>query len=211
MNKHNESISSINSLVNFDKQKINEMESNILNINESMTKFSPELNRAHDKLQDMENQTCAIDKRLEEVDATAVKNAGSVKEIFSKLLSQESRTDNLKIDSDANKQQITIVNERIETMKESMSVHESRHSETVEKIKEVTVLASNIENNVKAQEQRMEKNSANEINQLSNQLDQLKKDQVSSFQKVTEINDDHKSLQDKVLTFEKNMDNKLKE
>jgi chromosome segregation ATPase len=159
----------------------------------------------------MENQTCAMDKRLEEVDATAVKNAGSVKEIFSKLSSQESRTDSLESDSNVNKNQITSVNERIETIKESMKVYESRHSETFEKIKEVKVFASNIENNVKAHEQRMEKNSANEINQLSNQLDQLMKDQVSSFQKVTEINDDHKSLQDKVLTFEKNMESKLKE
>merc|ERR1712142_317910 len=75
---------------------------------------------------------------------------------------------------------------------------------------EVTVLASNIEVDIKAQEQKIEQQKANEFNQFSNQLELLKKQHEGSSKKVSDIDTDHQLLMEKLLSLEKNLENRLK-
>merc|ERR1711892_637404 len=206
MSKHNETITSINNLIGLDKQKIEDMESEMKAIGNSFTKLSPELSKTTDKLKEIDVYNSELEKRIDETNITGVRNSNNIKEIVSKITSQENRLEDFDNESETSKSRITKINEHMESITRTIQVFESRHSETIEKIKEVTVLASNI----KAQEQKMDQQKANDFNQFNSQLEQLKRQQDGSCNKISDIDADHHTLMEKLMGLERNLDNRLK-
>merc|ERR1711892_504507 len=145
-----------------------------------------------------------------ETTANETRNTNNVKEIVNKVTSQENRLYDLENESGSSKSSITKINDHMESISKTIQVFEGRHVETIEKVKEVSVLASNIEVNVKAQEQKMEQQKANDFNQFSNQLEQLKKQQENSNKKVSDIDADNHTLMEKTIGLERNFENRLK-
>merc|ERR1712128_129833 len=190
MSKHNETITSINNLIGLDKQKIENMESEMKEIGNTFSKFIPELSKTTGKLKEIDVHNSELEKRIDETNITGVRNSNNIKEIVSKITSQENRLEDFDNESETSKSRITKINEHMESITRTIQVFESRHSETIEKIKEVTVLASNIDINVKAQEQKMDQQKANDFNQFNSQLEQLKRQQDGSSNKISDIDAD---------------------
>merc|ERR1712013_633494 len=63
--------------------------------------------------------------------------------------------------------------------------------------------------NVKAQEQRMEQQKANDFNQFNNQLEQLKRHQEGSSNRISYIDADHRTLMEKLILLEDAHQNQL--
>merc|ERR1712066_772437 len=210
MSKHNETITSINNLIGLDKQKIEDMETEMKELGTAFSKFSPELSKTVDKLKNIDIHTSSLEKKIDENALIGVKNTNNIKEIVSKISSQGNRLEDIDNESETSKNRITKINEHMESINKTIQIFESRHSETIEKIKEVTVLASNIDTNVKAQEQKMEQQKANDFNQFNNQLEQLKRQQEGSNSKISNIDADHHTLMEKLMGLERNLDNRLK-
>merc|ERR1711892_1203286 len=163
-----------------------------------------------DKLKEIDVHNSELEKRIDETNITGVRNSNNIKEIVSKITSQENRLEDFDNESETSKSRITKINEHMESITRTIQVFESRHSETIEKIKEVTVLASNIDINVKAQEQKMDQQKANDFNQFNSQLEQLKRQQDGSCNKISDIDADHHTLMEKLMGLERNLDNRLK-
>merc|ERR1712168_1096295 len=210
MSKHNETISSINNLIGLDKQKIEDMETELKELGNAFSMFSPEISKTADKLNDIDAHTSELEKKVDENALIGVRNTNNIKEIVSKISSQENRLETFDNESESNKSRITKINDHMETINKTIQIFESRHSETIERIKEVTVLAGNIDTNVKAQEQRMEQQKANDFNQFNNQLEQLKRQQEGSSNKMSNIDADHHTLMEKLMGLERNLDTRLK-
>ena len=66
-----------------------------------------------------------------------------------------------------------------------VAIFEQKHTETAEKIQEVTVLTSNIQVQVKAQEQKMVEQSANDMNEIKAQLKDVDAGHQTLVQKVS--------------------------
>ena len=62
------------------------------------------------------------------------------------------------------------INSHIQGLNKTMVVSEQKHTETAEKIQEVTILISNIQVQVKSQKQKMVEQSANDMNKIETQL-----------------------------------------
>ena len=73
----------------------------------------------------------------------------------------------------------------IQGLNKTVAVFEQKHTETAEKIQEVTVLTSNIQVQVKAQEQKMVEQSANDMNEIKAQLKDVDAGHQTLVQKVS--------------------------
>ena len=121
----------------------------------------------------------AAEKAKADLESTVASNAKAIADlrnelgqsIVDKFRPAEDRLDN--IDGD------------IQGLNKTVAVFEQKHTETAEKIQEVTVLTSNIQVQVKAQEQKMVEQSANDMNEIKAQLKDVDAGHQTLVQKVS--------------------------
>merc|ERR1719219_1572432 len=99
----------------------------------------------------------------------------------------------------------------IQGLNKTVAVFEQKHTETAEKIQEVTVLTSNIQVQVKAQEQKMVEQSANDMSQIKEQLKEVENQAGVSGQKIKELDAGHQTLVEKVLGMENGVADRLED
>merc|ERR1712142_328021 len=80
---------------------------------------------------------------------------------------------------------------------------------TVEKMKEVTVLASNIQVQVSEQAQKMVEQSSNDLNQIRDQIQDIENQNGLSNQKISELDSGNQALLKKLLGLEKSIGEKM--
>ena len=76
-------------------------------------------------------------------------------------------------------------------------------------MKEVTVLASNIQVQVKEQEQKMVEQSSNDLNQIRNQIQDIENQYGILSQKISELDTGNQALLEKLLGLEKSIGEKM--
>merc|ERR1719305_1531455 len=99
----------------------------------------------------------------------------------------------------------------IQGLNKTVAVFEQKHTETAEKIQEVTVLTSNIQVQVKAQEQKMVEQSANDMNQIKEQLKDVENQAGLSGQKIKELDAGHQTLVEKISGMENGVADRLED
>merc|ERR1711962_1922679 len=127
-----------------------------------------------------------LDNIVSDIDKDVKSRIASNTKAISDLRNQitESITDKLKPTED----KINNLDTTIHDVNKTLAVFEGRHVETVEKMKEVTVLTNNIQLQIKAQEQKMIEQSANDLNQIRDQLRDIENQAGLSDQKIQELN-----------------------
>ena len=114
-----------------------------------MKKGQPEIRRNSERLDDLDAHQAKLIKNLHYTSNQVQEN---VKEIPSL------------------KQMTGNQNNNLDGLHKTVAIFEGRHVETVEKIKKVTVLASDIQAQVKEQEQKIVEQSSNNLNQIRDQI-----------------------------------------
>merc|ERR1719454_1555536 len=123
----------------------------------------------------------AAEKAKADLESTVASNAKAIADlrnelgqsIVDKFRPAEDRLDN--IDGD------------IQGLNKTVAVFEQKHTETVEKIQEVTVLTSNIQVQVKAQEQKMVEQSANDMNEINEKLFAIQSDSELQLKRIADL------------------------
>ena len=88
--------------------------------------------------------------------------------------------------------------EAVEGINKSILVLESRHVETVERMKEVIVIASSVETYVKSQEQSREQDTARHMDTYSNQLEELRSEVAGALGRLGRVDEDNQTLLEKI-------------
>merc|ERR1719495_2735659 len=104
-----------------------------------------------------------------------------------------------------NEDQIKHIDDTIDGLHKTVAIFEGRHVETVEKMKEVTVLASNIQVQVSEQAQKMVEQSSNDLNQIRDQIQDIENQSGLSNQKISELDSGNQALLEKLLGLEKSI------
>merc|ERR1719495_1576074 len=104
-----------------------------------------------------------------------------------------------------NEDQIKHIDDTIDGLNKTIAIFEGRHVETVEKMKEVTVLASNIQVQVSEQAQKMVEQSSNDLNQIRDQIQDIENQNGLSNQKISELDSGNQALLEKLLGLEKSI------
>merc|ERR1712098_651615 len=135
MSKHNETITSINNLIGLDKEKIEGMETELKELGNAFSRLSPEIGKAADRINNIDAHTSALEKKIDENSLIAVRNTNNIKEIVSKISSQENRLEAFDNESESNKSRITKFNYHMETINKTIQIFESRQKKKKKKKK----------------------------------------------------------------------------
>merc|ERR1719394_2223278 len=176
----------------------NNLEEQLGNIEDVMDKkintdIIPRIGHLDNTLSDMEK----------DIKSSVASNAKAISDLRNQIT--ESISDKLKPTED----KINNLDATIQDVNKILAVFEGRHVETVEKMKEVTVLTNNIQLQIKAQEQKMIEQSANDLNQIRDQLRDIENQAGLSDQKIQELNAGSQTLQEKVLGMENRVADRL--
>merc|ERR1712013_836965 len=106
----------------------------------------------------------AAEKAKADLESTVASNAKAIADLKNEL--GQSIVDKFRPAED----RLANIDGDIQGLNKTVAVFEQKHTETAEKIQEVTVLTSNIQVQVKAQEQKMVEQSANDMNEIKAQL-----------------------------------------
>merc|ERR1719394_981347 len=148
----------------------------------------------------LDNIVSDIDK---DVKSRIASNTKAISDLQTEVA--QSITDKLKPTED----KINNLDTTIQDVNKTLAIFDGRHLETVEKMKEMTVITNNIQVQIKAQEQKMIEQSANDLNQIRDQLRDIENQAGLSGQKIQELDRDSQTLQEKVLGIENQVTDRL--
>merc|ERR1719347_1707555 len=121
----------------------------------------------------------AAEKAKADLESTVASNAKAIADLKNEL--GQSIVDKFRPAED----RLANIDGDIQGLNKTVAVFEQKHTETAEKIQEVTVLTSNIQVQVKAQEQKMVEQSANDMNEIKAQLKDVDAGYQTLVQKVS--------------------------
>merc|ERR1711915_316253 len=166
------------------------------------------------KIEDLENKTPTLIQSLQDnIDLLEKENEKKVTELSeqnTKLNKVYVMFEGFESEFESAKDRLRKVVDDMQNTNKSLGVFESRHVETVERMREVTMLVSNVESEVQKQEQRYMKQKEEDFNVLNNQIQEIKKEQGGHVSKFNNINDDNQMLLEKLNLVERNIDTSLK-
>merc|ERR1712223_769012 len=150
----------------------------------------------------------SINGNMTSITSLSNKLAASEKDIDSLQKQVSSNTediDSLKEKVKLNQDHLKTVDDTLDGLHKSNEMFEGRHVETVEKMKEVAVLASSVQSQVREQEEKIVEQSTNNLNVINEQIKNLENQQGVSVQKISELDSGTQALLEKMLGVEKSL------
>merc|ERR1719462_892780 len=123
----------------------------------------------------------AAEKAKADLESTVASNAKAIADLKNEL--GQSIVDKFRPAED----RLANIDGDIQGLNKTVAVFEQKHTETAEKIQEVTVLTSNIQVQVKAQEQKMVEQSANDLNEINEKLFAIKSDSELQLKRIADL------------------------
>merc|ERR1719419_1729922 len=186
-----------NQLSNLDTDNKNNTQL-IVSLQESMNIQAEEVRKV-----DADRQLAAS-KAKDDLDATVAANAKAIAELKSDV--DDSIHQRIKPTEDKLKE----TDGAIQVLNQTVAIFESRHVETVEKLKEVTVITNGIQTQIKEQEQKMVEQSASDLHLIKEQMSNIENQVGISGQKINELDIGNQNLQDKIHSIDTGLNDKLK-
>merc|ERR1712080_210544 len=161
-------------------------------------------------LGELKKQFKKFDLKIENTEGIVTRNSNNVTEIINKVTSQGKRLEGCESELFSGRDRMNKINDSVDNINQAIHIFESRHSETMERIKEVTILTTNIQSQVKAQELKMVEQSVGELNLIKEQIKSIETQTVISQQnienllvKVIQLEDSHMNQLQKVALVER--------
>ena len=194
--------------------------------NTSLENTIKELNNDHDKVTSFEllistltAETDGLKAQISHEMQTSVENfeegqtklQEAFKEHLSNFSAQVSKLDKVETDADVANSDLKNLLERFTKLQNDLQSLDVKHVETVERMKEVTVLATNIEVHVKSQEQRIEQQNEEGLTNVNKKIAMLEGDLDSVQKKIADVDNKGLSLSGNVQTINQTLVSKLDE
>merc|ERR1712123_319577 len=192
-----------------ERQRIDNVESDLNNLDETVKKAQPEIKRNTDRLDELDANQTNIGKNLDDTSNQVQDNVKEIASLKQVMGSQNNNLGDVEERLKQNEDQIKHIDDTIDGLHKTVSIFEGRHVETVEKMKEVTVLTSNIQVQVKEQEQKMVEQSSNDLNQIRDQIHDIENQNGISNQKISELDNGNQALLEKLLGLEKSIGDRM--
>merc|ERR1719394_569744 len=185
--------------------KTNKNANDIASQSNMLQEHNESINSNITSISSISNKIAAFDKEFEGLTKQVGSNTTEIGLLKENQGSQVAIVADLEGKVKLNQDHIKNIDDTLDGLKNSIDVFEGRHIETVEKMKEVTVLAGSIQNQVKEQEEKIVEQSNSNMNLIKDQIKDLENQQGVSAQKITELDSGMQSMLEKVLGVEKNL------
>jgi chromosome segregation ATPase len=192
-NKMSDNSSSLQSRLNILDSDNKKNTLQIVNIQESIHIQSEEAKKV-----ESERHASSV-KVKEDLAAAVASNERAISDL--KIEFDESITHKFKPTEDM----INNIDGKVEVINKTVAVFESRHLETIEKFKEVSVITNTIQTQVKAQEAKMVEQNTNDLNQIKEHIDSIDNKTVACKHEIESVKNDSQTLMHYIdrLTAEK--------
>merc|ERR1712227_990156 len=185
--------------------KTNKNANDIASQSNMLREHTESINSNITSISSISNKIAAFDKDLDGLTKQVGSNTSEIGLLKENHGSQVARVSDLEGKVKLNQDHIKNIDDTLDGLKNSIDAFEGRHIETVEKMKEVTVLAGAIQTQVKEQEDKIVEQSNSNLNLVKDQIKDLENQQGVSAQKITELDSGIQSMLEKVLGVEKNL------
>merc|ERR1712123_520739 len=192
-----------------ERQRIDNVESELNNLDETVKKAQPEIKRNTERIDELDANQTNIGKNLDDTSNQVQDNVKEIASLKQVMGNQNNNLGDVEERLKQNEDQIKHIDDTIDGLHKTVAIFEGRHVETVEKMKEVTVLASNIQVQVKDQEQKMVEQSSNDLNQIRDQIHDIENQNGISNQKISELDNGNQALLEKLLGLEKSIGDRM--
>merc|ERR1712025_344728 len=188
-----------------ERQRIDNIGSDIKNLDENLGKAVPEIKKNTDRLDNLDSQNRNMEEILQQVNKTINDMRGLIESVNTKLENNDKITEEIKGVLEQHQDDIKSLTSMLENLQKSMSNADSNHLETVEKMKEITVIINNIKEQILIQEEKITKKSTNDFNEMKSKIQVLENDQDLSNKKINELDTGSQSLLEKLISLEKDI------
>merc|ERR1719342_680920 len=188
-----------------ERQRIDNVESGLNGLDETVQKALPDIKRNTDRIDELDARQTNLGKNLDDTSNQVQDNVKEIASLKQVLGNQNSNLGDVEERLKQNEDQIKHIDDTIDGLHKTVAIFEGRHVETVEKMKEVTVLASNIQVQVSEQAQKMVEQSSNDLNQIRDQIQDIENQNGLSNQKISELDSGNQALLEKLLGLEKSI------
>merc|ERR1719297_465432 len=152
------------------------------------------------------NKLAASDKDLEVIKENVAQNRSDIDNLRSSQKDQQTKSSDLEAKVKSNQDHLKNVDDTLDGLQRSTEVFEARHVETVEKMKEMALLTSSVQSQLKEQELKIVEQSTSNLNIIKDQIQDLENQQGVSAQKIQELDSGTQGLLEKLLGVEKKFD-----
>merc|ERR1712128_53532 len=192
-----------------ERQRIDNVESELNNLDETVKKAQPEIKRNTERIDELDANQTNIGKNLDDTSNQVQDNVKEIASLKQVMGNQNNNLGDVEERLKQNEDQIKHIDDTIDGLHKTVAIFEGRHVETVEKMKEVTALTSNIQVQVKEQEQKMVEQSSNDLNQIRDQIHDIENQNGISNQKISELDNGNQALLEKLLGLEKSIGDRM--
>merc|ERR1711935_701824 len=188
-----------------ERQRIDNIGSDIKNLDENLGKAVPEIKKNSDKLLSLDVHIENFNEFIQNTNKRMVEINISLGSVNEKLLNNDQITEEINGVLEQHQDDIKLITSELESLKKSMSNSDTNHLESVEKMKELTILISNIKEQIIMQEEKITEKSTNDFNQMKSQIQVIQNDQDMSSKKIKELDNGSQSLLEKLISLEKDI------
>merc|ERR1712128_85200 len=128
-----------------ERQRIDNVESELNNLDETVKKAQPEIKRNTERIDELDANQTNIGKNLDDTSNQVQDNVKEIASLKQVMGNQNNNLGDVEERLKQNEDQIKHIDDTIDGLHKTVSIFEGRHVETVEQMKEVTVLTSNIQ------------------------------------------------------------------
>merc|ERR1712241_927155 len=173
------------------KKKVDQNADDIAGQNNLLKEHNDSINGNMTSITSLSNKLAASEKDIDSLQKQVSSNTEDI----------ESLKEKVKLNQD----HLKTVDDTLDGLHKSNEMFEGRHVETVEKMKEVAVLASSVQSQVREQEEKIVEQSTNNFNVITEQIKNLENQQGVSVQKMSELDNGTQALLEKMLGLERNL------
>merc|ERR1712128_2823 len=188
-----------------ERQRIDNIGSDIKNLDENLGKAVPEIKKNSDKLLSLDVHIENFNEFIQNTNKRMVDINISLGSVNEKLLNNDQITEEINGVLEQHQDDIKLITSELESLKKSMSNSDTNHLESVEKMKELTILISNIKEQMIMQEEKITEKSTNDFNEMKSQIQVIQNDQDMSSKKIKELDNGSQSLLEKLISLEKDI------
>merc|ERR1712106_224082 len=188
-----------------ERQRIDNIGSDIKNLDDNLGKAVPEIKKNSDKLLSLDVHLENFNEFIQNANKRMVEINISLGSVNEKLLNNDQITEEINGVLEQHQDDIKLITSELESLKKSMSNSDTNHLESVEKIKELTILISNIKEQIIMQEEKITEKSTNDFNEMKSQIQVIQNDQDMSSKKIKELDNGSQSLLEKLISLEKDI------
>merc|ERR1712106_706031 len=188
-----------------ERQRIDNIGSDIKNLDENLGKAVPEIKKNSDKLLSLDVHIENFNEFIQNTNKRMVEINISLGSVNEKLLNNDQITEEINGVLEKHQDDIKLITSELESLEKSMSNSDTNHLESVEKMKELTILISNIKEQIIMQEEKITEKSTNDFNEMKSQIQVIQNDQDMSSKKIKELDNGSQSLLEKLISLEKDI------